>query len=81
MFVSSAIMLTALGCVCVAIALIQALFGVLLLVYLPNLDPYPGYTPIRSDSINDSAYEELAGGEQICPERHVNIISRMYFSF
>ncbi|KAJ7969063.1 ABC transporter C family member 2-like [Quillaja saponaria] len=59
----------------------QALFGVLLLVYVPDLDPYPGYTPIRDEVVTDSAYEELPGGEQICPERHANILSRIFFSW
>ena len=55
--------------------LVQALFGILLLVYVPDLDPYPGYTPIQSELFADTAYEELPGGEQICPERHGNIFS------
>ncbi|KAJ9565724.1 hypothetical protein OSB04_001690 [Centaurea solstitialis] len=60
---------------------IQVLFGVCLLVYLPNLDPYPGYTPIREESLDDAEYEELAGGEEICPERHTNIISNIFFGW
>lgn len=60
---------------------IQVLFGVCLLVYLPNLDPYPGYTPIRTESLDDAEYEELADGEQICPERHTNIISNIFFGW
>ncbi|RXH98903.1 hypothetical protein DVH24_011228 [Malus domestica] len=59
----------------------QGLFGILLLVYVPFVVDYPGYTPIRTESIDDDAYEELPGGEQICPERHVNILSRMLFSW
>ncbi|KAL1335647.1 hypothetical protein HN51_030120 [Arachis hypogaea] len=59
----------------------QALFGLLLLVYIPTLDPYPGSTPVRSDLVVDTAYEELHGGEQICPERHANILSRILFSW
>ncbi|KAB2627658.1 ABC transporter C family member 12-like [Pyrus ussuriensis x Pyrus communis] len=59
----------------------QGLFGILLLVYIPKLVDYPGYTPIRTESIDDAAYEELPGGEQICPERHANILSRMLFSW
>lgn len=47
-----------------------------MVVYLPSLDPYPGYTPIRSELLVDNTdYEPLAGGEQICPERHANIFS------
>ncbi|POO04135.1 hypothetical protein TorRG33x02_004390 [Trema orientale] len=59
----------------------QVLFGVLLLVYIPHLDPYPSYTPLRTESIDDAAYEELPGGEHISPERHANIISRIFFSW
>lgn len=60
---------------------IQVLFGICLILYLPTLDPFPGYTPIRSESLNDAEYEELAGGEQICPERHTNIISSIFFAW
>lgn len=60
---------------------IQVVFGVLLLLYVPNLNPYPGYSPIRSESLDNTEYEELPGGEQICPERHVNIISKIFFSW
>lgn len=41
----------------------QVLFGVLLLVYVPTLDPYPGYTPIGTEIDVDAAYEELPKGE------------------
>ena len=47
-------------------------------MYVPDLDPYPGYTPMRTEFVDDAEYEELPGGEQICPERHVNIFSSMY---
>ncbi|GLT64997.1 hypothetical protein SLA2020_374550 [Shorea laevis] len=60
---------------------VQVLFGVLLLVYIPTLDPYPSYTPVRGESVDDIEYEELPGGEQICPERHVNIFSKIFFSW
>lgn len=54
----------------------QLIFGILLLFYVPNLDPYPGYTPVRSDvHVDNTQYELLPGGEQICPERHANIFS------
>jgi ABC-type multidrug transport system fused ATPase/permease subunit len=60
----------------------QFLFGILMVVYLPSLDPYPGYTPIRNEALVDNTdYEPLPGGEQICPERHVNIFSRIFFSW
>lgn len=61
--------------------LVQGLFGVLLFVYLPTLDPYPGYSPVRNELVEDSEYEELPGGEQVCPERHVNIFSKILFSW
>ncbi|KAJ4703014.1 ABC transporter C family member 2-like [Melia azedarach] len=61
--------------------IVQASFGLLLLVYVPDLDPYPGYTLMRTEFIADTAYEELPGGEQICPERHVDIFSRIIFSW
>ncbi|KAM3389844.1 hypothetical protein ACQJBY_011791 [Aegilops geniculata] len=60
----------------------QCVFGILMVVYLPSLDPYPGYTPIRSELVDDNTdYEPLPGGEQICPERHANIFSRIFFSW
>ncbi|VAH36673.1 unnamed protein product [Triticum turgidum subsp. durum] len=61
----------------------QCVFGILMVVYLPSLDPYPGYTPIRSELLVDdnTDYEPLPGGEQICPERHANIFSRIFFSW
>ncbi|VAH23047.1 unnamed protein product [Triticum turgidum subsp. durum] len=53
-----------------------------MLVYLPSLDPYLGYTPIRSEVLVDNTdYEPLPGGEQICPERHANIFSWIFFSW
>ncbi|XP_010906316.1 ABC transporter C family member 2 [Elaeis guineensis] len=60
----------------------QILFGILLLVYVPSLDPYPGYTPIRNEVfVDNTVYEALPGGEQICPERHANIFSKTFFSW
>ncbi|CAA7404918.1 unnamed protein product [Spirodela intermedia] len=62
--------------------LCKLLFGFLLLFYVPNLDPYPGYTPIeREVSADSTEYEPLPGDEQICPERHANIFSWIYFSW
>ncbi|GMP73751.1 hypothetical protein CsSME_00031411 [Camellia sinensis var. sinensis] len=58
---------------------IRVLYGVLFLVYFPSMDPYPGYTPIRTESVDDTEYEELPGGEQICPEKNANIFSSTYF--
>ncbi|KAH6788300.1 multidrug resistance-associated protein 1 [Perilla frutescens var. frutescens] len=60
---------------------VQVLFGVLLLVYIPDLDPYPGYSPVRNESEDNTAYEELPGAEQICPERQANLISRITFAW
>ncbi|KDP34963.1 hypothetical protein JCGZ_09251 [Jatropha curcas] len=60
---------------------VQVLFGMLLLVYVPNLDPYPGYTPMRNEYVDDAEYQELPGGEYICPERHVNVFSRIVFTW
>ncbi|KAJ1414206.1 P-loop containing nucleoside triphosphate hydrolase [Sesbania bispinosa] len=59
----------------------QVLFGILLLVYVPTLDPYPGYTPIGSEMVTDAAYDELPGGELIFPERRANIMSKIIFSW
>nr|DAD37246.1 TPA_asm: hypothetical protein HUJ06_007887 [Nelumbo nucifera] len=59
----------------------KAMFGIFLLFYVPNLEPYPGYTPIQTESIDYTEYEALPGGEQICPERHVNIFSKIYFGW
>lgn len=51
------------------------LFGILLLFYVPNLDPYPGYVVLQSESLDNVEYEVLPGEDQICPERHANIFS------
>ncbi|TYG88790.1 hypothetical protein ES288_A12G049000v1 [Gossypium darwinii] len=59
----------------------QVFFGILLLVYFPNLHLSPGYLLIESDSLDDEKYEPLSGGEQICPERHASIISRIFFGW
>ncbi|CAN6455577.1 unnamed protein product [Victoria cruziana] len=57
----------------------QLLYGMLLLVYVPNLDPYVGNTLVQSEASPSTEYEELPGGEHICPERNVNILSKIYF--
>lgn len=58
------------------ILFMQFLFGILLLLYVPTLDPFPGYTPLRAEALVDNTdYELLPGGEQICPERHANVFS------
>lgn len=65
----------------ISMVICQVLFGILLLLYFPNLHPSPGYVLIQSESLNDGEYEPLPGGEQICPERHANIISRIFFGW
>ncbi|KAG8385226.1 hypothetical protein BUALT_Bualt03G0020100 [Buddleja alternifolia] len=60
---------------------VQVLFGVLLLVYVPDLDPYPGYSPLQAESSDNTAYEELPGWEQVCPERQANIFSKITFAW
>ncbi|CAL5364383.1 unnamed protein product [Camellia sinensis] len=57
------------------------LFGVFLFVYIPQLDPYPGYVPIRNDPLIDTKYEALLRGEHVCPERDASIFSRICFGF
>ncbi|KAB1222717.1 ABC transporter C family member 2 [Morella rubra] len=59
----------------------QVLFGILLAAYVPNLDPCPGYIPLHSESLDKVEYEALPGEEKICPERHVNIFSRICFGW
>ncbi|XWS55357.1 hypothetical protein CRYUN_Cryun10bG0167700 [Craigia yunnanensis] len=65
----------------ISMVLCQVLFGILLLVYFPNLHPCPGYVLIQSESLVDEEYEPLPGGEQICPERRANIVSRIFFGW
>ncbi|KAL3522804.1 hypothetical protein ACH5RR_015638 [Cinchona calisaya] len=60
---------------------VQVLFGVLLIFYIPDLDPYPGYLPVQTELVDNTAYEELPGGEQICPERRANILSKVTFAW
>ncbi|KAL6991613.1 Canalicular multispecific organic anion transporter 1, partial [Sarracenia purpurea var. burkii] len=62
-------------------AFVQVLFGVLLLVYVPSLDHYSGYSPIRNEFVEETEYEVLPGGEQLCPERHANILARITFGW
>ncbi|KAL9355570.1 hypothetical protein Peur_053540 [Populus x canadensis] len=59
----------------------QVLLGILLLVYIPNLDPYPDYVMMESESLDNCEYEALPGREQICPERHANLFSRIFFGW
>ncbi|XP_031130031.1 ABC transporter C family member 12-like [Ipomoea triloba] len=60
--------------------LCQILFGALLLFHVPCLEPYPGYIPLGSQS-DENQYEALVEGDHICPERHANIFSRIYFGW
>ncbi|XP_050221778.1 ABC transporter C family member 2-like [Mercurialis annua] len=60
---------------------VQVLFGILLLVHVPDLDPYPGYTPIPNESVDNGEYQELPGGEYVCPEQHGSIISKIIFTW
>ncbi|XP_055802160.1 ABC transporter C family member 12-like isoform X4 [Solanum dulcamara] len=59
----------------------QILFGVLLLVHLPHLNPFPGYVPLRSESIDDKNGETILGEDHICPERYASILSRISFGW
>ncbi|KAF8030774.1 hypothetical protein BT93_D0071 [Corymbia citriodora subsp. variegata] len=59
----------------------QVLFGILLFVYVPNLDPCPGYTMVHTEPLDSSDYKALPGEDPVCPERHVNIFSRIYFGW
>ncbi|KAI3903564.1 hypothetical protein MKW98_032218 [Papaver atlanticum] len=59
----------------------QVLYGIFLLFYVPNLDPYPSYTPLREEFLENTEYQTLHGEEQICPERHVNVFSKISFAW
>ncbi|KAH9796191.1 ABC transporter C family member 2 [Citrus sinensis] len=59
----------------------EALFGILILVYIPNLDPYPGYTIMQPEFVDNAEYEALPGGEHVCPERNASILSRTSFGW
>ncbi|XP_062162854.1 ABC transporter C family member 12-like isoform X2 [Alnus glutinosa] len=59
----------------------QVLFGILLVAYVPKLDPYPGYIMMQAESLDNVEYEALPGEEKICPERHANIFARIYFGW
>ncbi|KAG4168947.1 hypothetical protein ERO13_A12G056100v2 [Gossypium hirsutum] len=56
----------------------KILFGILLLVYFPNLRDY---ILVQNESYDDEEYKPLSGREQICPERHANFISRISFGW
>ncbi|XP_015167599.1 ABC transporter C family member 12-like isoform X4 [Solanum tuberosum] len=59
----------------------QIVFGALLLVHLPHLNPFPGYIPLRSESVDDKNDETILGEDHICPERYASILSRISFGW
>ncbi|CAA7062353.1 unnamed protein product [Microthlaspi erraticum] len=66
---------------CISSRCCQALFGILLLVYIPKLDPYPGYHILNNEPLDNVEYDALPGGENICPERHASFFTGIYFSW
>ncbi|CAH2034504.1 unnamed protein product [Thlaspi arvense] len=66
---------------CVSSRCSQALFGVLLLVYIPELDPYPGYHILNNEPLDNFEYDALRGGENICPERHAGFFTGIFFDW
>ncbi|XP_047332548.1 ABC transporter C family member 12-like [Impatiens glandulifera] len=60
---------------------VQVSFGAFLLFYVPHLNPYPEYVPLWTESSDNGKYEILRGEDYICPERHVNIFSRIFFGW
>ncbi|XP_047331263.1 ABC transporter C family member 12-like [Impatiens glandulifera] len=60
---------------------VQASFGAFLLFYVPHLNPYPDYVPLWTESSDNGKYEILRDEDYICPERHVNIFSRIFFGW
>ncbi|KAJ7969064.1 ABC transporter C family member 2-like [Quillaja saponaria] len=59
----------------------QVLFGILLLVFIPKLDPCPGYIMMQAEILNNAEFEPLPGEQKVFPERHVNVFSRIYFGW
>ncbi|CAI0545474.1 unnamed protein product [Linum tenue] len=66
---------------CVGTFICKVLFGILLLFHVPTLDPFPGYVMLEPESNGNGEYEALPGEEQVCPERHANLFSRIYFGW
>jgi hypothetical protein len=60
---------------CISSRCCQALFGILLLVYIPELDLYPDYHILNNESLDNVEYDALPGGVNICPERYASIFS------
>eukprot|EP00250_Pteridium_aquilinum_P010315 c19292_g1_i1 orf=266-5158(-) len=66
--------------ICTTHVAFQVVFGVVSILYLPNLVPYSTYHPLNNDGIEMSMdYEPLSEKEQICPELRANIFSRLFF--
>ncbi|XP_027340342.1 ABC transporter C family member 12-like isoform X3 [Abrus precatorius] len=59
----------------------QVLFGTLLFVYIPNLVPYSGHITMQAEFPVHGEYEPLCGEDQVCPERHANVFSRLCFGW
>ncbi|XP_029151980.1 ABC transporter C family member 12 isoform X3 [Arachis hypogaea] len=59
----------------------QVLFGTLLFVYVPNLVPYDGHITMQDELPDNAEYELLCGEEQVFPEMHANIFSRLCFGW
>ncbi|KAG5033435.1 hypothetical protein JHK85_017417 [Glycine max] len=59
----------------------KVLFGTLLFVYIPDLVPYSGHTTMQAELPDHGEYEPLCGDDQVCPERHANIFSRICFGW
>ncbi|GAB4829409.1 Multidrug resistance-associated protein 9, variant 2 [Ancistrocladus abbreviatus] len=73
---------------CFSTFLCKAIFGILLFIYAPQLSPYPAHIPLEAKVLDDDDDDDdddnegaLLGGEQIFPERHVNLFSRIYFGW
>ncbi|KAI8524470.1 hypothetical protein RHMOL_Rhmol13G0151700 [Rhododendron molle] len=54
------------------------LFEVSLLVYIPHLDPYPGYIPLRNESLDDTKYEALLGESILSREARQPIFQDLF---
>ncbi|KAL2611008.1 hypothetical protein R1flu_022700 [Riccia fluitans] len=61
----------------------EILLGAIILLYFPPLEQFAGYIPVTNQEVPNSNadYEPLPGGEGVCPEKHVNIISQLLFSW
>ncbi|KAI4303732.1 hypothetical protein MLD38_039329 [Melastoma candidum] len=61
----------------------EVLFGVMLFFHIPAMTPHIGYSPVSSkpEQIDSVAHDALLGDELVCPERQVNIFSKIYFGW